>query len=474
MIKNNGKSLNVKESVDTPNGKSALAIRNVRLFIAFRVFFNARFYYPIFTILFLDFGLTLEQFALLNAAWAASIVLLEVPSGALADTIGRRNLLVATGILMVIEIALLCFVPLGNPDLLFAIFLVNRVLSGAAEAAASGADEAIAYDSLKKEGDVRDWPRVLEKQMRIQSIAYIGAMSLGAAVYDPSLMQRLASALGMNIQLTQDITLRFPLYLTFIMAIMTLLTTLKLQEERPSVEPECSLSEDCGKSIIQAFKLTFQAGGWILKTPFALVIILAGLMFDNCIRMVVTLGSQYYRLINLPEALFGLIGSGFAMLGLVIPWLAYKLVIRHSPAFNLGVMAIVSIIGLFGVTFFWPIIGLLPMALLSVVMYLGRFFQSHYLNRISASHQRATVLSFKGLSFNLAYGLIGVMYSVLLVFLRPQLAASHPDLSHAGIENLVFIKSIGWFPWYFLLTLVALFAIARWQLQKTDVYKTPG
>jgi len=466
--------LSIKESVDTPNGKSAFAIRNVRLFIAFRVFFNARFYYPVFTILFLDFGLTLEQFALLNAAWAASIVLLEVPSGALADTIGRRNLLVATGILMVIEIALLCFAPLGNADLLFAIFLVNRVLSGAAEAAASGADEAIAYDTLKKEGDVRDWPQVLKKQMRTQSIAYIGAMSLGAAVYDPSLMQRLVNALGLNIHLTQDITLRFPLYLTFIMAIMTLLTTLKLQEERPSVEPECAPSEDCEKSIIQAVKLTLQAGGWILKTPFALVIILAGLMFDNCIRMVGTLNSQYYRLIDLPEASFGLIGSGFAMLGLVIPWLAYKLVIRYSPAYNLGVMAIVSIIGLFGITFFWPIIGLLPMALLSVVMYLGRFFQSHYLNRITASHQRATVLSFKGLSFNLAYGLIGIMYSVLLVFLRPQLAASHPDLSHAGIENLVFVTSIGWFPWYFLLTLVALLAIARWQLQNTDAYKTPG
>ena len=474
MIKNNGKLLNVKESVDTPNGKSALAIRNVRLFIAFRVFFNARFYYPIFTILFLDFGLTLEQFALLNAAWAASIVLLEVPSGALADTIGRRNLLVATGILMVIEIALLCFVPLGNRNLLFGIFLVNRVLSGAAEAAASGADEAIAYDTLKKEGDVRDWPRVLEKQMRIQSIAYIGAMSLGAAVYDPALMQRFVNALGLNIHLTQDMTLRFPLYLTFMMAILTLLTTLKLQEERSSVKPECDPSEHCGKSIIQAFKLTLQAGGWILKTPFALVIILAGLMFDNCIRMVLTLGSQYYRLINLPEASFGLIGSGLAILGLIIPWLAYKMVNRHSPAHNLVVMAMVSIIGLIGITFFLPIIGLLPVALLSVAMYMGRFFQSHYLNRITASHQRATVLSFKGLSFNLAYGLIGVLYSILLVFLRPQLAASHPDLSRAGIENLVFIKSIGWFPWYFLLTLAAMLAVARWQLQNTDVYKTPG
>jgi hypothetical protein len=299
-------------------------------------------------------------------------------------------------------------------------------------------------------------------------------MSLGAAVYDPALMQRLVNALGLNIHLTQDITLRFPLYLTFIMAIMTLLTTLKLQEEKPTVKPECGPSENCGKSIIQAFKLTLQAGGWILKTPFALVIILAGLMFDNCIRMVLTLGSQYYRLINLPEASFGLIGSGLAMLGLIIPWLAYKMVNRHSPAYNLAVMAMVSIIGLIGTTFFLPIIGLLPVALLSVVMYMGRFFQSHYLNRITASHQRATVLSFKGLSFNLAYGLIGVLYSILLVFLRPQLAASHPDLSRAGIENLVFIKSIGWFPWYFLLTLAALLTVARWQLQNTDIYKTPG
>ncbi|MCD4715131.1 MAG: MFS transporter, partial [Desulfobacterales bacterium] len=76
------------------NTKSPFKICNVRYFIAFRVFFNARFYYPVFTILFLDFGLTLQQFALLNVAWAATIVLLEVPSGALADTIGRRNLLV--------------------------------------------------------------------------------------------------------------------------------------------------------------------------------------------------------------------------------------------------------------------------------------------------------------------------------------------------------------------------------------------
>ena len=50
------------------NPSSPFAIRNVRRFIAFRVCFNARFYYPVFAVLFLDFGLTLEQFPLLNAA----------------------------------------------------------------------------------------------------------------------------------------------------------------------------------------------------------------------------------------------------------------------------------------------------------------------------------------------------------------------------------------------------------------------
>jgi len=466
--------LGTPPSVESHSETSPFAIRNVRLFIAFRVLFNSRFYYPVFTILFLDFGLTLEQFALLNAAWAAAIVLLEVPSGALADTFGRRNLLVLTGVLMVIEIALLCFVPLGNVDLLFVVFLVNRILSGAAEAAASGADEAIAYDSLKAEGDARDWPRVLEKQMRIQAIAYMGAMSLGAAVYDPALMQRVVNLLGLNIDLTQDITLRYPLYLTLLMAVLTLITTLRLREKQKFVDPRCELAENCKTPVFEAFKLTLQAGDWILKTPFALVIILAGLIFDNCIRMVITLCSQYYRLISLPEASFGLIGSGFAVLGLIIPRLALRMVNRKSPTFNLGVMTVITITGLAGITLFLPIIGLLPVALLSSVMYMGRFFQSHYLNRITASHQRATVLSFKGLSFNLAYGLIGVLYSFLLIFLRPQTAVSHPELSTVNLENLVFVKSIGWFPWYFLFTVTALLLFASWRLRHSDEHKKLG
>jgi hypothetical protein len=307
--------------------------------------------------------------------------------------------------------------------------------------------------------------------MRIQSMAYIGAMSLGAAVYDPALMQGLVGWLGIGVSLTQQMTLRFPLYLTFVMAGLTLLTTLRMRETQTAPNGDCTRAEGCKNSIFEALQLTFKAGGWILKTPFALVVIMAGLLFDNCVRMIITLGSQYYRLISLPEASFGLIGSGFALLGLFIPRLALKMVKKNSPAYNLGVMVAVTAAGLIGMTFFVPVVGLIPAALLSSVMYLGRFFQSHYLNRITDSHQRATVLSFKGLSFNLAYGLIGVLYSLLLAFLRPEIIASHPGIGRQAIENLVFIKSMAWFPWYFLVTMAAMVVFARWELKNSDAHK---
>ncbi len=190
--------------------------------------------------------------------------------------------------------------------------------------------------------------------------------------------------------------------------------------------------------------------------------------------MIITLNSQYYRLIDLPEATFGLIGSGLAILGLVMPRVARGMVKTHTPAFNLSIMGVLTLLGLVGMTFFWPIIGLLPLIILVAVIYLENFFQSHYLNRITDSHQRATVLSFKGLSFNLAYGLIGVLYSLLLAYLNVQITAGQPDISGAQLENLVFVKSIAWFPGYFLLTMLAVLVFARWRLKNTDAHTVRG
>jgi MFS family permease len=444
---------------------SPFAIRNVRRFIAFRVCFNARFYYPVFAVLFLDFGLTLEQFALLNAAWAATIVLLEVPSGALADIIGRRNLLVLASVLMIAELVLLCLAPQDGGQLLFAIFLANRVLSGMAEAAASGADEAIAYDALIRDGRPEDWGRVLERQIRYQSMGYVIAMSVGAAVYDPELLNRCMTGLGLALHFDPETTLRFPLYLTLAMAVGALVQTLGMEDIALDKTAAKNGPDDHTRTITRTFEMIFRAGRWILQTPMALCVILAGLLFDHVIRVVITLNSQYLRAIHYPEASFGLIGSGLALMGLFIPKIAEWMDARFRPASNFFAVATMAVVGLTGIAFFWPYFGLLPLAMLYPVMMFTNFFSSRYLNQITASEQRATVLSFKGLSYNLAYGIAGLLYALLLAFLRqhPAIIATVGD---KDLETLVFENSFLCIPGYFILMLAVLIIVARQQMKR--------
>ena len=463
---------------------SPFAISNIRRFIAFRVLFNSRFYYPVFTILFLDFGLSVAQFAVLNAAWAATIVLLEVPSGALADVIGRKRLLVFATSVMVVEIGIIAFVPLMNPGVIFYVFLVNRILSGLAEAAASGADEAIAYDSLKARNMESQWGRVLDHMMRYRAVGFIFAMTIGGAVYDPNLMETLCRMVGFDVHLSQEITMRFPLYLTFIMSLFALWSTLGMEEicfsdalNQASDPPksyglhgEKDLSSGNKgvqspapvnghdpvpadtwtwiQNLKKAFAATFMAGGWILKNPFVLSVMLFGMVFDGVIRMTITLSSQYYRLVDIPESLFGIIGSLLALLGMVIPRVALAIVEKRSHHTALVVTTLLAFSGLWGMNFFWPYYGLVPAVLTSCAMYFTGFFASYYINRETDSRRRATVLSFKGLVYNISYGVLGILYALVLKFERTGLEKTILDIQQLEIQ--VFKDAFVSFPLLFM------------------------
>ena len=443
------------------NTSSPFAHANVRRFIAFRAFYNARFYYPVFTILFLDYGLTIEQFALLNTVWAFTIVLAEVPSGALADLIGRKRLLVTTCWLMIGEMILLGFVPLGNSGLIFTIFLINRIFSGLGEALASGADEAMAYDTLVEAGIADAWPKVLDIQMRIKYLASILTMTLGAMVYDPGTVNRVLHWFGAQAELTQQMTMRFPIFLTLGLGILALLATTGMRD--PAIHKQDDANRDKGDTIPQkiqkVYHMTMASGSWILHTPVALAIILLGMGFDHALRMMITMTSQYYRVIDLPEASFGLIGSGIAIVGLLIPRIARWMVENCRATVNLMWLTSLAMASLWGLTLMIPYLGLLPMVLLSITMMLTSFFTSHYLNKITASHQRATVLSFKGLAFNAAYGLIGILYAGLIIRLRNGVLEADLPMTETMVEEMAFRGSMIWFPWYLtvVLLLITLF-----------------
>ena len=432
---------------------SPFGVRNIRLFILFRLCYHCRFYYPIFTILFLDFGLTLSQFALLNVIWAATIVCSEVPSGALADTIGRKKLVVLSAAIMVIELAVIAFVPLGNSSLIFTVFLVNRVLSGFSEALASGADEALAYDSLAEQGDKNDWSKVLERLMRWQSIAFIITTLLGAAIYDPNAMTYFLSSFGYEGVLDITNTMRYPIYATLLLGCIALWSAWQMEEAGEPVADTSDMTR--AQSIRHSLSLTLTTGKWILATPLVLIILLYDSLFDHVIRMMMTLNSQYYRAILIPEVYLGIIGASTSLLGMVVPRASRWLVEEKSPKYNLFLVGGIAAVSFWLLGLGTPYFGIFPMVLLSSIAMAVRFFSSHYLHQYTDSKRRATVLSFKGLLFNLAYGSIGIFYALLIGAVKDSYEPGELQ------ENEAFLATLPAFLYYYLALFIVMTLFAR-------------
>lgn len=374
-------------------------------FVRFGVFYNARAYYPILAILFLDLGLTLDQFVLLNLIWAGTIFLFEVPSGALADTIGRKKLLVAASVLMIVEMSCLLLAPRNGGATLLLLCVINRICSGLSEACASGADEALAYDSLAETDQAESWDKLNATSMRWRSVGFVVAMILGGLIYEPEPLNRY---LPTAFQVSADIAHRLPVALVLLQAFVCLSIILRM------VEPPRHADHDVGGTTKDALKLTLRTARWVFTNPHTLVVVVVGVSIDCIVRNFATINSSYYRVIELPEWTFGFIGAGIGLLGWFIPGIAKKLNERFSTLINLGIASSISLVGLAALIPAWPYFGLLPAVLLMTMMsYLG-FTISRALHRETDSSKRATVLSVKGLAFNLGYGLFSLAFSMLL------------------------------------------------------------
>ena len=347
---------------------------------------------------------------------------------------------------MVIEMAIIAFVPLGNATVVFWAWVLNRILSGAAEASASGADEALAYDSLPKEEQVKRWPRILSRLMRLSSIAFIVAMLVGSAVYDPGFVNRLLAWVGSDLVLDKETVLRFPVYLTLATAVGAVFVSLAMKE--PPQETECGGESSLWSGILAT-------GKWILRHPFVYALILAALVHDSVVRIFLTTASEYYRLIQIPIAWFGVIGAAFAGIGIFTPRLAEWLVQHRSIRLNYGIVSACTLLGLIGVALAIPIWGVLMAAFFAVGFGLLNFFTSFYLNAEVDSSRRATVLSFRGLALNLGFGALSVVYGGILRLLRSTPADASPEALAAASDN-AFRESLFWLPEIFLFLLAGL------------------
>ncbi len=308
--------------------------------------------------------------------------------------------------------------------------------------------------------------------MRYQSVAFIVAMSLGALLYDADRLNQILAAVGWEVDIAKETAMRLPLALTLLLGIGALVTALGLTEpESEKKSRREARRENSMETLKDAFAKTLETGKWILNTPIAMMIILGGFLIDHIARMILTLNSEYYRRIELPEASFGIISAGFGLLGLFTPKLGRWLSENRSKTFNYLTISSCTFLGLLGMTFFVPFWGIAPMVLIYGSIGLAGFLVSAYLNAETPSESRATALSFKGLSYNLAYGGIGLLYSLLVYSLRG--AEAIQSLPDEKVEAALFKSALTFFPAYFAFAflLVLLFGILNRQAIDTNPTK---
>ncbi|MEM8868730.1 MAG: MFS transporter, partial [Verrucomicrobiota bacterium] len=252
----------------------------------------------------------------------------------------------------------------------------------------------------------------------------------------------------------QSQLVKIPILLTFISGLAVFSMALRLRECAP---PE---RHGWSATVRQSWKQTVVATRWIWMTPLAFGIVLAVMCLDNVIRQFLTLASEYWNVIQLPIASYGLIGSGMALLGLFVPRLARIMAEKNTALKNFIISAALVFVGLFGLAYAVPYWGILPAVLLYVAMGFTNFFVSRYMNEVAPSEQRATVLSFRGLTTNFAYGAVSILYSLLIATIKEGENLAGFESSDA-LQKSVFVESLKWFPWYFLVTVALVFVVHR-------------
>jgi MFS family permease len=245
---------------------------NIKLFYVYKFVSSFLFLGPIIIIFFLDKVSYTELGVIMGASMIASI-LFEIPSGVLADILGRKKIVILGELLAITELALL--VLFQN----FWGFLISGLIGGIGIACISGADTSLLYDSLKKTKQTKQSKKIYGRMRAMRYLGIVCASLVGAPLY--------------LISKTLPITLTI---LTVIagLIIFLLIKDIPPKEKHDSIKKKLSFLKKAWKQFTQSYKLRW----YVYFSIFSSVFIWT---FHDLFR------TPYYLSIGIPIAALGII-----------------------------------------------------------------------------------------------------------------------------------------------------------------------
>ncbi len=314
-------------------------------------------------------------FYLSQAVYALTVFVMEVPSGYLADVIGRRKTLIIGAFLAPIGFVIYAL------SSSFPLFLTAEFIMAVGNSMRSGSDSALLYDSLKALSREDEYARVEGRGHQF------ARMSTGIASISGGLLAAVA--------------LRLPFYINILISLAIIPVTWAMTEpERKKASGENPLQN--------ILRIAAQS----LKNPdirpFILYIGLIGSV------SIISLWAYflYYQSIGIPLALFGVLFAAFQFSGAFGARLSARMAEKFGPVRLL-----------MGSLLIFPILvmtGLMRSPWLLILIMLHPFIWNltipvllQQINLRTAAQVRATVLSLANMGVSFGYVLIGPVFGRL-------------------------------------------------------------
>lgn len=335
---------------------------------------------PILIPFFVDLGLSATDVFVLEAAFALAVLISEIPSGYFADVFGRKYSMLVSVLLALVGTVIFAV------SSTFEAFLIAELIWGIGAGFRSGADSALLYDTLIQ----------LKQKTKYK-------FHEGKAAFYMRVATGISAILGGFIF---AMSFRLPFYLniaTFLLLIP--LTLLLIEPKRKTLIVKKGHLDE----ILKVAKFCLS------NKKLRLLMLFSALLLSSMITGVWAY-YLYYTELGIDVAYFGILFAGFSLFCALGSKYADKLEKIFGMRNSLLIIALVPGISLFLLGSFNHILLVLLIFLNGFVWNLGGIIFMDYINKLTKSAIRATVLSVQSLFGRLFFVVLGPLFGWLVDF----------------------------------------------------------
>lgn len=377
---------------------------NIWKFYLYRALRFPLLWAPVYVVFFQEVrGFSLTQIGILDSIFWLSIALGELPTGIIADRYGRKNSVLLGTILY--TGAVWVYANAAS----FGVIAVSMVLWGLAITLASGADEALLYESLRLSGRGDNYSQAVARAETIKQLAQVVGALVGG--------------------LLALISLGLPLQMSAVLGAVTILAVLSFKEPRSPVDPD-RVRSNMGQVLGEALRLLRERPN-LFRTILYIAIIPVG-----PIAIAFTYIQPYTLAIGLPLSSLGFAVMAMRLASGAGAILAPSLARRFGTGSILLAIPIVTAGALIFLAGTPSLAGLGLIALIGFMVSMALPLVMVIVQNSITDNVRATIISLQSLLFTLFSAIMFPIYGLL---------ADNAGLSAVFIASAILLLFYGLF-----------------------------